>query len=204
MVEAQDYPFAGCALTPSVFVEIALELADNRPVKRADLVRRVVDHHLAQGGEPLATDPLRVAKRALERMEAAGLATSTIGHGVWSIGVRTEKPVELLNEYVYCYYLPAYRLAAERSGDPAWPHKVGMTRASVSSRIAAQVGTALPERPVVVLATEVKNAAAIERAIHSVLDARGRRISDAPGAEWFVTNAEEVREIIEFCAQRAS
>lgn len=200
MAESQ-YLFEGLTLTPAVFVEIALEVAAGRRMKRADLVRVVVEHHVAGGGEPPRTDPLRVAKRALSRMESAGLAVTTAGFGVWSIVPRSDESVTPggQKEFLYCYYLPTYRLAAEAELQTRWAHKVGMTRVSVRERLASQVGTAMPERPVVAIAQEVENAAAWERAIHAVLEVRGRRLRQAPGAEWFLTNEGEVREIMRLC-----
>ncbi|MFD6391876.1 GIY-YIG nuclease family protein [Nocardia sp. NPDC060259] len=89
-------------------------------------------------------------------------------------------------------------------GDRAWPHKIGMTTVSVAARLADQVGTALPERPVVVLELETDNAALLERAVHAVLELRGRKIETCPGNEWFETNIDEIRAVVGFCMDRQS
>ena len=38
----------------------------------------------------------------------------------------------------------------------------------------------------------------VERIVHLILQARGKRKTDAPAAEWFVTTLGEVQEIIRF------
>ncbi len=60
------------------------------------------------------------------------------------------------------------------------------------------MGTALPERPRIVLTEIHENAAVLERALHAVLELRGQRIAGAPGREWFNTNPVEIRSLIAF------
>jgi hypothetical protein len=209
-VEA-PYRYAGFGLTPAAFAEVVIALAGGTIARRADLIDLVVTHHVANGGTPLTTNSVSVAKRALSLLESKGLASSAVAFGMWSISGERADPVaqasnaafseEALDssEFLYVYYLPAYRDRAILEKSDEWPHKVGMTRTSVASRLASQVGTALPERPVVVLAIPVERAAALERAVHAVLELRGKRVTDAPGNEWFVTNTSEILSILDFC-----
>lgn len=210
MDTAENYKFEGFSLTPSAFAEVALQLAAGRVVRRGDLVSEVVAHHLARGGAPLTTDASRVGKRALSMLEERGLAAPTVAYGTWSFfGEPSPTPIgedpgdvdAPSCEYVYAYYLPTYRAVAEAGGLSEWPHKVGMTRVSVAARIAAQVGTALPEAPIIELAVQTANASLLERALHSVLELRGKRLGDSPGNEWFTTSRTELEQILAFCAR---
>lgn len=100
---------------------------------------------------------------------------------------------------VYVYYFPAYRDQAAYLGRGVWPMQIGMTAAGeVSLRVRDQVGTAMPERPIVGLIYRTGSAANVERLLHATLEERGRRIGDAPGREWFLTSLSEIREIMEF------
>lgn len=77
--------------------------------------------------------------------------------------------------------------------------KVGRTESDVIGRIASQINTSTPDRPALRLLIRTRNCAALERAIHAVLQYRGRAISGG-GTEWFLTSTEEVwriyREIV--------
>ena len=55
--------------------------------------------------------------------------------------------------------------------------------------------TGLPESPQIGLIIKTDNAQGIERAIHSILSAKGKHKEDALGKEWFITSPEEVEEI---------
>ncbi len=96
---------------------------------------------------------------------------------------------------VYLYYLPVYRLRAEEHGEKYWPCKIGRTDRDPVARVLAQAATALPERPHIALVIRTSFALAWESALHGVLTLRGRRIEDAPGAEWFLTSPDEVYEL---------
>ncbi|MDG3013249.1 GIY-YIG nuclease family protein [Speluncibacter jeojiensis] len=211
--EERAYRFAGVPLTPSVFAELISLLASGQQVRRSDLITLVSRHHAVNGGLPANGKATSVAKKALQTLSRTGRAEQTGCYGLWRIaGIANadadfalpEPEVEPSDEaasaqFVYAYYLPAYGALAQHQGATVWPHKIGMTTVSVKDRIASQVGTALPEHPVVVLAHEAEDAALLEAAVHSILELRGQRISGAPGSEWFSTNADEVRAIIDWC-----
>ena len=73
-----------------------------------------------------------------------------------------------------------------------------MTTVTVAERLRSQVGTALPEQPVIAAAFACADSALLEKAIHAVLELRGRKIRNSPGNEWFETNLAEIHEIARF------
>ena len=90
---------------------------------------------------------------------------------------------------VYWYTFPAYR-----KDNGAYPIKVGR-RNNPMARIGQQV-TAMPEQPDILGTFEHSDPANLERALHAILNLRGKRKKDAPGSEWFVTTPEEVEGLI--------
>lgn len=90
---------------------------------------------------------------------------------------------------VYWYTFPAYQA---KSGP--YPIKIGRGT-DPQTRIRTQV-TAMPEHPVVLGMHGHADPAHLERALHSVLVLRGKRKSDAPGTEWFMTTPEEIEALI--------
>ena len=204
------YPFMNFSLTPSAFATVARLVAPGKKLRRAELTDLVLSYHFENGGGEMTTPALLVAKKALSIMASDGFAEPTGMYGVWKIfGEDAEGDVaerlpaaakEVLPEYIYAYYLPAYRELAELRGEKRWPHKIGLTTVSVEARIAAQVGTALPEKPTIIKVIETSNCYLLEKAIHSVLELRGFKISDAPGNEWFLTNLDELDDLIKLCS----
>ena len=55
----------------------------------------------------------------------------------------------------------------------------------------------MPEQPDILGTFEHGDVHNLERALHAVLTLRGKRKRDAPGAEWFVTTPEEIKELIQ-------
>lgn len=90
---------------------------------------------------------------------------------------------------VYWYTFPAYRADAG-----CYPIKIGRG-IDPEARIRAQV-TAMPEKPIVLGKYEHNDPTALERALHSILILRGKRKTDAPGTEWFLTTPAEIEELI--------
>lgn len=91
---------------------------------------------------------------------------------------------------VYWYTFPAYR---KDDGSP-YPIKVGRGKNPLL-RISQQV-TAMPEPPLILGTFDHPDEISLERALHAVLALRGKRKSDAPGAEWFVTTPAEIEALI--------
>jgi hypothetical protein len=63
-------------------------------------------------------------------------------------------------------------------------------------RISQQV-TAMPESPLILGTFDHLDEISLERALHAGLSLRGKRKSDAPGAEWFVTTPAEIEALIQ-------
>jgi T5orf172 domain-containing protein len=91
---------------------------------------------------------------------------------------------------VYAY---GYRCCEDRL-------KVGFTEANTVQRIAAQISTSTPDKPVLLIEIKTDLCRALERAIQATLETRGRKISGA-GAEWFKTSRDEVLAIYQFIKQ---
>jgi hypothetical protein len=66
--------------------------------------------------------------------------------------------------------------------------KIGLTEGDALQRIAAQISTGTPDRPILLLEIRTHDCNSLEKAIHATLD------SKIPGAgkEWFKTNRDEV------------
>jgi hypothetical protein len=78
--------------------------------------------------------------------------------------------------------------------------KVGSTEAETVQRVAAQIATGTPDKPV--LHVEIKtNDAALLSARSTLSWKRGKRITGG-GAEWFKVSREEILIIYEFIKQR--
>lgn len=82
---------------------------------------------------------------------------------------------------VYAY---GYRCAPDRL-------KVGLTIGDTAQRIAAQIGTGTPDKPVLLLEIRTRDCSSLERAIHAILEYRGLKIAGA-GKEWFRASRDEV------------
>jgi hypothetical protein len=91
---------------------------------------------------------------------------------------------------IYWYTFPAYK----RSTGP-YPIKIGKG-ADPQARIMQQV-TPMPEKPEVLGQYTHADADNLERAIQYVLKVRGKRKTDAPGSEWFLTTPEEIAQAIQ-------
>jgi hypothetical protein len=87
-------------------------------------------------------------------------------------------------------------------GYPCCPDrlKVGSTEAETVQRIAAQIGTGTPDKPVLLIEIRTDQCRALERAIQATLETRGRKIRGG-GAEWFKASADEVLAIYHFIKQ---
>lgn len=92
---------------------------------------------------------------------------------------------------VYAY---GYRCAPDRL-------KIGLTGGETVQRIAAQISTGTPDKPVLLLEIRTHNCSSLERAIHAILEYRGAKIPGA-GQEWFKVTREEVVAIYQYIAER--
>lgn len=201
-----SYPFAGLPLTPGVFSNLALEVVEpGSIVERSKLAELVSREHESRGGLPSRAAPVAVAKKALRELQISEKVERAGVPGFWRFGLHgrledAERTVEIGTgtQAVYVYYFPAYRELAMRRGETSWPMKIGRTNGPSQVRINEQCGTAMPERPIMGLVYRTDQASTGERLLHSTLTTRGRKMDDAPGKEWFLTNLDEVREILDF------
>jgi hypothetical protein len=85
------------------------------------------------------------------------------------------------DEFVYAY---GYRCAPDRL-------KIGSCSGDVTSRVAAQIGTGTPDKPVLLLRIRTHDCRALERTLHGILRLKGKQVAGA-GAEWFLATRDEV------------
>jgi hypothetical protein len=91
---------------------------------------------------------------------------------------------------VYAY---GYRCAPDRL-------KIGYTDGDIVERIADQIGTSTPDKPLLSLEIKTNNSRALERALHSILIYRGKKIAGG-GDEWFLTNVEEIERLCDLIGE---
>jgi hypothetical protein len=84
-------------------------------------------------------------------------------------------------QFVYAY---GYPCAPDRL-------KLGSCAGDVVARIAAQISTGTPDKPVLLLKIATHDCRALERALHAIFRLKGRQVAGA-GAEWFIATPEEV------------
>ena len=92
-----------------------------------------------------------------------------------------------LGEGATIVYAYGYRCAPDRL-------KIGLTVGDTVQRIAAQISTGTPDKPVLLLEIRTHDCSSLERAIHAILEYRGAKISGA-GKEWFKASREDVVSI---------
>ncbi len=94
---------------------------------------------------------------------------------------------------VYVYYYPRDKKLAESERKSVWECKVGMTESDVGNRVRSQRTTAIYEEPEIGLEIRTDNPRCLEKAIHAILELKGRKIdTSGKGNEWFLTSPNEV------------
>ena len=94
---------------------------------------------------------------------------------------------------VYVYYYPRDKKLAESERRSVWECKVGMTESDVGNRVRSQRTTAIYEEPEIGLEIRTDNPRCLEKAIHAILELKGRKIdTSGKGNEWFLTSPNEV------------
>lgn len=97
---------------------------------------------------------------------------------------------------VYVYYYPRDKELAASKHQSVWECKVGMTESDVETRVKAQRTTAIYEEPEIGLEIRTDNPRCLERAIHAILELKGKKIDTGSKAnEWFLTSPNEVMVI---------
>ena len=69
-------------------------------------------------------------------------------------------------------------------------------------RIADQIGTSTPDKPVLFLEVKTHNSRALEKALHSILSYREKKVFGG-GDEWFRTSVEEVERLCNLIGESA-
>ena len=87
-------------------------------------------------------------------------------------------------------YVYGYRCAPDRL-------KIGITEGDTVQRIAAQISTSTPDKPVLLVEIKTNDCRALEKAMHGILQVRGYKVSGG-GAEWFLARVEDVLDIYRF------
>ena len=107
--------------------------------------------------------------------------------------------------WIYLYYFPQEKRAAEEKGKSVFPCKIGKTN-GVDSK--GNIKSDAPEKRVETLTRGAREFAknplllrtdshtTLETAIHKHLELQGKSIPNRPSKEWFLTNPYEVVEIV--------
>ncbi|MFD1210748.1 GIY-YIG nuclease family protein [Arthrobacter sp. GCM10027362] len=215
------YQHEGRRLTPTIMADLARNLVQE-PVFRRSALGKLRDYHLAKGGAPTETDIRTLIKKAVIILAHRGLLEPAGKPGWWrwragvsilagpqpSPGVLAGGELEVAQEgtsegqgsgCVYVYYFPSYKDLALRKQEARWPVKVGMTSTGNSCiRVFNQQGTAMPEAPVVAYIRLTDTPRKLEQGLHAILHCRGQQLVDAPGAEWFLSSPDEIKQIVDW------
>lgn len=102
---------------------------------------------------------------------------------------------------IYAYTFPTIR----KDNGERFPIKIGLTASGdAQARVMQQCKTTCCfEYPVILAIWRVNRVGEFEKAIHSILAARGYK-KDSPGTEWFDTTLDEVGQAISFINPRAT
>lgn len=216
LFEFMTYTFQNLPLTPTVAEQIILELfANKNQVSIREIRNTVGEYHAINGGTD-GGNLISCVKKALNNLKIKNLAVNEIIKGYWSFPNNLDTPPEnKINQFdqqtnvqisnivtpkpergqIYVYYFPAYKELSELKQEQFFPCKIGKTVIDHETRIKSQVGTALPERPVIMFSVITDIPTELETMIHRILKHKNRKHSLAAGNEWFLTNEEELRSI---------
>lgn len=176
--------------------ELILKELQNREVSQRELAERVAQTQPALGNASNAVKKALAELRAREQVHPVRL-------GFWALGAATaaSDPPQRSSPSrgcVYVYFFPAYKEKELKSGGKRWPCKVGFTAGNALARVLGQTRTGQPEKPEVALVIQSDRAAQMERALHAILKFRGQHLTEAGGAEWFMTTPEEIKGLADF------
>lgn len=179
--------------------ELIVEMYGGRePFRRRDIVEHVIAEWKAKGGLDPTSDPISVIAEATKQLKRAGRAHNRDGAPMWQV-YRSTFSDELPGEVsLYAYWYPTHEKLAKLENKCHWRIKIGYTQGDVESRVRDQLGTSTPEMPEIITLCKTSGDA-WERILHGCLSLSNRHVTgDGVGTEWFVTNPDEIRKIIEF------
>lgn len=101
------------------------------------------------------------------------------------------------------YYFDVYKQLANVKNENKWPCKIGMTEDDPYARIGNQEKTVFPDKPVLALLIHTPDARKCEKAIHSILEFKNKKLV-SPGNEWYLTNIDEIISIFQFIDEKNS
>lgn len=212
MATIPDYPYRGVPLSPSACLQVVTTwVLGAEPMSRQSILDRLEEVHKNHGGTFKDGRHLIAAlKKALTQGRTSGrLASPRSGYYRLAAPPAQPAPIDELGApgrgfdaaigagtgAVYVYYLPTYRQFAHAAGVTSWPCKVGKSAANrATERVREQIEQS-PEKPRLALLLCTEEADKLERHLHSVLDAKGLRLTEAQGNEWFQTSPAEVLSI---------
>jgi len=116
-----------------------------------------------------------------------GEALTEISHAV------DTSDVVKLGEGPKIVYAYGYKCAPDRL-------KIGFSEGDAVQRIAGQISTSTPDKPVLFLEIKTHDCSSLEKAIHATLVYHGRKI-EGGGKEWFKTSREEIISIYQSVAK---
>ncbi len=207
--------FKDISITPKIFAKIMRKISTGKRFSRKNVIAAVNDFYISHGGRiPEGTDSISQFKKACSYLKPIGLRNVIPGSGIWELNyipskegsriiskpqgsdnLENRKTIGHGSQSIYVFYYPTYIRDAKSHGETVWECKIGRTNGKVSQRIANQGKTNLPEVPVIGLQILTDNSKELEKAIHSVLEARGKKVSGSVGNEWYLTNPEDVENI---------
>ena len=190
---SRNYRYFGVPLMPGIAEELIMELFSGQTVRRQEIVEAVVQIHEERGGLPSKSQNVgQTILAALRNLQTNEVAKYNSSDG-WQISERTIGSGE---NWVYLYYFPSHRETVESQGESVWRCKIGKTDDDDPYRRVESQTRSAPERHIIGLLIRTDASDPMEKAIHAIL--RGRRVGEAPGTEWFITNPSEVEEIHAF------
>ena len=200
-----NYLGKGLPCSSQLAQPLILQHLQNGARASKELVNYVGSVHLENGGLH-SSFPTQV-KKALQDLQLQGLISAKRGH--WELspsmqvdcssGSSSSKPPKGPEGSVYLYFFQSYQALAYVRGHVHWPCKIGFTQGDVEHRVKQQIGTGHPERPIVALQRHVPSIEC-EKAVHAILRAWGRHVTNAGGEEWFTTNPGEVQGLLQIVA----
>lgn len=220
-----EYKYKEQPLRRGSFGDILIHLFNQKRFSRQTAVNTVKKFHRDNGGkiDPTA-DYVHMFKGCCSQFRKSGLGIQNVGYGEWlldtthsgdNIGIVEEKQETTTPSHkiifdkeigrgetsVYVYYYDAYRKLARLKGEDRYPCKIGRTDVSPLERILSQAGTCYPELPHCALLIRCENSLLVETLLHNALKLRHCWLKDAPGKEWFNTNASEIEAIFKAVVQ---
>ena len=169
--------------------------ASLRNLKKRGLAQNAHYAHWQIGKMPESSgeSPQKTPERVNDKTDESPVANPDDTVSIASVESSSVMTLGSGSGVVYVYYYPRDKKFAESEGKSVWECKVGMTESDVDTRIKAQRTTAIYEEPEIGLEIRTDNPRCLERAIHAILELKGRKIdTDGGGNEWFFTSPNEV------------